>query len=397
MLRLADTTTGRGNGAMSTDIDYLVIGGGFYGCCLALFLRSISERVLLVESEDVLLGRASRVNQARIHTGFHYPRAALTAVKSLALHRRFMKDFPEAVVDDFQMLYAVARKHSKVSAKRFFRMFQELGAPIRPASPAHEALFNPRMIEGVFACNEAAFDYSVLRQLMSERLDRAGVEVRLRTAVETLDSEAGGTVCATLSNGLETTARYAFNVTYAKINDVLTHAHLPRAHLKYELTEIALLEPPDELRGIAVTVMDGPFFSCMPFPAENLYSLTHVRYTPHESWLEEKRSPAFYARLETASEQSMVQHMMHDGARYLPCLIRAVPRHSLYDIKTVLLKNERDDGRPILYQREPSESHIISILGGKIDNVYDLFDLLRSSEEEFSNADMRFVLGREGA
>ena len=34
------------------DVDYLIIGGGFYGCCLALYLRSISDRVLVVEAAD---------------------------------------------------------------------------------------------------------------------------------------------------------------------------------------------------------------------------------------------------------------------------------------------------------------------------------------------------------
>ena len=92
------------------DIDYLIIGGGFYGCCLALYLRSITDRVIVVEAADTLMSRASRVNQARIHTGFHYPRSALTAVKSMILHRRFIQDFPEAVVDEFQMLYAIARR-----------------------------------------------------------------------------------------------------------------------------------------------------------------------------------------------------------------------------------------------------------------------------------------------
>ena len=26
-------------------VDYLVIGGGFYGCCLGLFLRTVSDKV----------------------------------------------------------------------------------------------------------------------------------------------------------------------------------------------------------------------------------------------------------------------------------------------------------------------------------------------------------------
>ncbi len=376
----------------SRKLDYIVVGGGFYGCCLALYLRSISASVLVVEASDTLLYRASRVNQARIHTGFHYPRSALTAVKSMLLHRRFMDDFGDAVVDDFQMLYAVARKRSKVSSKRFFRMFRDIGAPIRPAPQSLATLFNSDLIEGVFSCSEAAFDYSVLRDILSARLERAGIEVFLSTSVTAL-SDGPHHVGATLSDGSEIIANYAFNVTYAETNRLLNVSNLPTAKLKHELAEIALVEPPEELRGMGVTVMDGPFFSCMPYPAKGLHSLTHVRYTPHESWTDDETGPSSRARLPAAPAQSRVQHMIRDGSRYLPCLSRAIPAMSLYDIKTVLIKSEQDDGRPILYQQNPAGSRVVSILGGKIDNIYDLFDLVRSTSAEFSEADARVMLG----
>jgi glycine/D-amino acid oxidase-like deaminating enzyme len=375
----------------SQKVDYLIVGGGFYGCCLALYLRSISDKVLLVEAGDTLLDRASRVNQARVHTGFHYPRSALTAVRSMLLHRRFMADFPEAVVDDFQMIYAIARRRSKVSSKRFFRMFRDIGAPIQAALPSQAALFDTDMVEGVFACSEAAFDYKVLRQHMGKRLDDAGVEIRMPIALERLEDSPTG-IRATLSDGSEVVARYAFNVTYSQINDVLDRAGLPQAQLKHELAEIALVEPPEELRGIGVTVMDGPFFSCMPYPAEGLHSLTHVRYTPHDSWNDKMDRSYTNASLAKSPPQTRVQHMIRDAQRYLPCLSRAVPQQSLYDVKTVLTKNERDDGRPILYQQMPADSRVVSILGGKIDNIYDLFDLVRRTDAEFSTAHAGLLL-----
>jgi glycine/D-amino acid oxidase-like deaminating enzyme len=375
------------------DVDYLIIGGGFYGCCLALYLRSISDRVLVVEAADGLMTRASRVNQARIHTGFHYPRSALTAVKSMVLHQRFMQDFPEAVIDDFQMLYAIARRRSKVSANRFHRMFRDIGAPIQPALASQAALFDNDMIEAVFACHEAAFDYSILENLLSARLASAGVEVRLSTELVTLaDAQTG--IVAGLSDGSEVTARYAFNITYSQLNAVLDKAELPRAQLKHELTELALVTPPPELNGMGVTVMDGPFFSCMPYPAEDLYSLTHVRYTPHESWTDETRTGASRILSPEHLPQSRATHMIRDGQRYLPSLSHARYEKSLFEVKTILVKNEHDDGRPILYQQKPADSRVVSILGGKIDNIYDLFDLIRKSSPEFASADDGLVLGQ---
>jgi glycine/D-amino acid oxidase-like deaminating enzyme len=375
------------------ELDYLVIGGGFYGAALALFLRSLSNRTVLVESGSALMQRASRVNQARVHTGFHYPRNALTAVKSLMLHQRFARDFRRAIVDDFDMLYGVARYRSRISANRFHRMFHNMGAPIVSASPAQSAMFSSDTIEAVFACSEYAFDYRVLQNIVQDRLARAEVETRLNTKVESLSEAEWGVVVA-LSDGTELRARYVFNVTYANVNHLLSKAGLPLAPLKYELAEIALVTPPPELRHLGITVMDGPFFSVMPYPAESLHSLSHVRYTPHKSWQDNAEARPPYDVLKDYQPESRVRHMIADARRYVPAIADARPETSLFEVKTVLLKNEKDDGRPILYQRNPTRSRIISVVGGKIDNI---FDLIRATQPEWNKADMRFLLPRGGS
>ena len=377
----------------ATEYDYVVIGGGFYGCCLALYLRSISARVLVVEAGPRLMDRASRVNQARVHTGFHYPRSAATAVKSMLLHRRFLADFPEAVVGDFQMLYAIARRRSKVTAKKFHRMFRDMGAPIEVAGPGHRALFNPDMVEEVFACHEVAFDHKILGKLVGERLAAAGIELRLATEVVGLEDRPGGVV-ARLSDGSEVSAQYAFNITYSQINAVLAKADLPPARLKHEIAELALIEPPRELERIGVTVMDGPFFSAMPYPAEGLYSFTHVRYTPHDSWADNAAARDPYAHFAALEPESRFAFMQRDAQFYLPCLVGAQYRRSIYEVKTVLIKNEGDDGRPLLYHRSPDTSRVISVLGGKIDNIYDLFEAVKDTGGAFAHLDPAHVFGR---
>ncbi|MBE1283554.1 MAG: FAD-dependent oxidoreductase [Rhodobacteraceae bacterium] len=380
----------------SHDCDVLIVGGGFFGASLALFLSSVTSRITVVESGADILTRASRVNQARIHTGFHYPRSMLTAAKSMVLHRRFAEDFPEAVVDDFRMLYAVSRRNSRVTAGRFWRMFHDLGARISPANAGQAALFDPEMTEAVFECDEFAFDYSVLQRLLRQRLEAQCVDLRLNTSVSELQ-EAADSVHVTLSDGSHLRAGAVFNVTYSNVNRLLETAGIPAAQLKHELAEIALVQPPPELAGLAVTMMDGPFFSLMPYPAENLYSLTHVRYTPHLSWPCASTGPdpgAVAARFEGGSK---AQFMQRDASRYMPCLSDLDIRRSLYEVKTVLMKNEQDDGRPILFHRYPSNSQIMTVLGGKIDNIYDLFDLVRTSDPSWRQADLRHLVGEARA
>lgn len=391
--RMTGSMTGSMTGGPLHDADYVVVGGGFYGCALALFLRSVSSRIVLLEAGPQLLGRASRVNQARVHTGFHYPRSALTAVKSMVLHRRFAADFPDAIVDDFQMLYAIARRRSKVSALRFQRMFAEMGAPIARATPSQAALFAADTVEEAFACDEFAFDWSVLARHMGNRLDALGIDVRLGTGAERVET-APGRATVHLSDGTTLSAGFVFNVTYAQSNALLATADLPRAAIKHEQTEIALVEVPPELAPYGLTVMDGPFFSCMPFPAAGLHSLTHVRYTPHAHWTDASAGRTAYDVFETLPQDTRQRHMILDAARYVPALARARWDRSLFEVKTVLAKNERDDGRPILFQRQPETSPVISIMGGKIDNIYDLFDILRQSGPQWAQADDRFVHGR---
>ena len=352
------------------DADVIVIGGGFYGACIALFLRSIADRVIILEAGDDLLTRASFVNQARIHTGFHYPRNFATARRSLTHYERFAQDFPSAVVNDFQMLYAIARSGSKVTAKRFETMFTDMGAPIESAGKAERALFSNALIEEVYRCREFAFDAIALRKILSHRLAQAGVEIRTRNKVVNIERTAR---CIGLADGSTLRAPVIFDATYGQLNG---EGILPlRPQLKYELAEIALIKPPEALEGLGVTVMDGPFFSTMPFPARgDNYSLTHVRYTPHKAWLSSQSK----WQATTIDQPSHWLHMARDAARYLPCMSDLTWKGSMFEVKSVLLRNEGDDGRPILFESFPDAPGIYAILGGKLDNIYDLFDSLKA-------------------
>jgi hypothetical protein len=48
----------------------------------------------------------------------------------------------------------------------------------------------------------------------------------------------------------------------------------------------------------------------------------------------------------------------------------------MYEIKTVLATNEVDDGRPIFLAVLADAPNFFSVLGGKIDNIFDILDRL---------------------
>ncbi len=117
------------------EYDHIVIGGGIFGCYLALKVVEFDagSDVLLLEREGDLLQRTSYNNQAQIHNGYHYPRSLATGLRSRINFPRFTREFAGCVVGDFDKLYAIASHRSKVTSSQFVQFCKRIGSEVRPA------------------------------------------------------------------------------------------------------------------------------------------------------------------------------------------------------------------------------------------------------------------------
>jgi glycine/D-amino acid oxidase-like deaminating enzyme len=361
--------------------DAVVIGGGFYGCAIAIYLakqRGLKD-IVLVEQESALLTRASYNNQARIHNGYHYPRSFTTAYRSRINLPRFVRDWPSAINKDFKKLYAIARPNSKVTARQFQRFCREIGAKLEPVDISLRQLFEPRLIEEVFLAEEYVFDAKQLAKWAKDELEQYGVRVLFERRARELSMVGDGQFQLSLDSGngrhQSIQSRYVFNCAYSGLNQLGGDFSGTATPLKQEITEMALMKVPPVLAGLGITVMDGPFFSMMPFPPRGVHTLSHVRYTPHLFW-QDQRSVNPYQRLDQYAHETRFTRMLRDASRYVPAIQDAEYVDSLFEIKTVLAKNEVDDGRPILFESPRELPNYFSILGSKIDNVYDVLEKL---------------------
>lgn len=361
--------------------DAVVIGGGFYGCVVARELRKYFERVLLLEKEHQLLERASYRNQARVHHGYHYPRSILTSLRSRLNFPRFIAEYADAVVSPSAQYYAIARTFSKVCASQFTLFCNRINAPLRPAPHDVKASFNPFHVEDVFSVVEYAFDAAKLRRMLQAQLADVGVEYATCASVDKLAPSPR--TCRVIFDTDATThqveTQYVFNCAYSLINGILSRSGLPLVPMKHEFAEMALIEVPESMRDMGITIMDGPFFATMPFPDRGLHTLHHVRYTPHHSWMDAPGAEYFDARrhFETFRPRSNYGHMIRDAVRYIPALAGTRFVESLWEVKTVLPRSEVDDSRPILFKPLDTFRNIVCVLGGKIDNVFDIQDYIR--------------------
>ena len=194
------------------------------------------------------------------------------------------------------------------------------------------------------------------------RVARSAGARRLEVEVRTLATGAARAVACD----------HVFNATYSNLNRLLACSGVEKLALSHDVTEIALVEVPPELERVGVTVMCGPFFSFMPFPPRKLHSLSHVRYTPHRAWHERNSDFADASLFREQDEPSLCGHMLKDAARYFPAVASFRQRDTLIELKTVLPQSSHDDSRPILFRRHDQLPGLVSVLGAKVDNIYDL-------------------------
>ncbi|MGH9886885.1 MAG: D amino acid oxidase (DAO) family protein, partial [bacterium] len=212
---------------------------------------------------------------------------------------------------------------------------------------------------------------------LETELDAAGVEVSVETEAIRIDDSDDGSMRVALRRGgvvADATASVVLNCTYSRLNRLLADSGAGVVPAKHELTEMALIEPPAALDGAAVTVMDGPFFSMMPYPSRgpNVFTLSHVRYTPHASWHDRAGEPVRDAEPLLRARATRFTHMVRDAERYLPAMRASRYADSLWEVKTVMPRSEQDDSRPILLQRSDRYPAFLTVLGAKIDSVYDV-------------------------
>jgi L-2-hydroxyglutarate oxidase LhgO len=364
----------------------LIIGGGFFGMYISEYFAKQGHQVVLSEKEGDFMQRASYVNQARVHSGYHYPRSILTALRSQISFPNFFNEFEDCIDDTFDKYYMISNLMSKVSAKQFETFCHRIGAVCEPAPAKITNLVDKHYVEAVFTTKEFAFDSTKLKNKMLERIKNAGVDFHLNQEVLSVASKNNKLLVELYSTAHKAEldaieVDHVFNCTYSMINKVINNSDLEPIPLKHELTEMALVEVPDELKSVGITVMDGPFFSLMPFPSQRVHSFSHVRYTPHYEWndTDKENYQDAHVHYDKMIKKSAYTHMLQDAKRYIPILSECQYQSSIWEVKTILPSSERDDSRPILFKPNHSLNGFHTIMGGKIDNVYDVIQVIETT------------------
>ncbi|MBB5336811.1 FAD-dependent oxidoreductase [Pectinatus brassicae] len=376
--------------------DKIIIGAGLYGLYAADFCAQKGEKVLVLEYDKAPFMRATYINQARVHMGYHYPRSISTATKSAHYFDRFNEDYGFCVHTRFEQIYATSAAFSWTDAGQFKKFC--CNSNIYCDEVSVDKYFNNGMCDGAFVTKEYTYDAQILKQYFLDRLKKhpnVTIEygIRIQKIVQKISH-----FDVYLQDGTIYTTDFLVNATYASSNQILSlvkdgdenSKNYEPFKIKYELCEIILCEISENFKNVGITVMDGPFFSIMPFGKTGYHSLTAVTFTPHvtsydslpqfecQKKAENYCSPGQLGNCNDcpAKPQSAWPYMSQMARKYLKKDYEFKYKESLFSMKPILQASEIDDSRPTVIKKLSDNPVLISILSGKINTVYDLDEVL---------------------
>ncbi|MBQ0028379.1 MAG: FAD-dependent oxidoreductase [Lachnospiraceae bacterium] len=369
--------------------DRLIIGAGLYGLYAALFCAKQGESVCVLERDDEPFKRATYINQARVHMGYHYPRSLSTAVKSAGYYNRFHEDFGFCINDSFDQIYATSSQFSWTNSTEFEKFCADAGIFCERVDAGR--YFYEGLCDGAFLTREDTYDAHILRDYYIDELAKyEKVSIVYSADIASIEKEAN-CYCIKLSNGDTYSSAFLLNASYASVNQILSKLSYDTFKIKYELCEIILCNVSDSLKRTGITVMDGPFFSIMPFGKTGYHSLTSVTFTPHNACYEDlptfscqEKSGGYCSKLALgncndciAKPESAWPYMSSLARKYLLEDYGFEYVKSLYSMKPILRTTEIDDSRPTVVKSFSSNPTFVSVLSGKINTVYDLDAILK--------------------
>ena len=372
--------------------DKIIIGAGLYGLYAALFCGQRGQSVLVLECDPTPFRRATYINQARVHQGYHYPRSLSTAMKSAGYFEQFNRDYDFCINREFEKVYATSKDFSWSDGVQFKQFCRAANIPCEELHP--NRFFKENMCDGAFLTREYTYDAMILKDyFLDQLLKLTNVTIQYGEKISVIEHEQGSYLVRT-QDGKKYRTSFLLNATYAATNQILDMLGYEKFKIKYELCEIILCDVNERLKEYGITVMDGPFFSIMPFGKTVLHSLTSVTFTPHATSYDAVPTFACQADSESycsvnqlgncndciAKPQTAFPYMASLAKKYLRDEFEFTYKSSLFSMKPILMSSEIDDSRPTIIRKYSTNPTCVGVLSGKINTVYDLDEVLSDGE-----------------
>jgi hypothetical protein len=337
----------------------IIIGGGWYGCHIALFLKQYGYNVTIIEKNSEIFDNSSFYNQNRLHLGYHYPRDYNTRSLCQNNFDKFVEKY-NCVIDNIENNYYLIADSSIIDYETYKSIY------------THEK-FNFDIVENklfkntnskLIKVNEQVINSDKIKKYFSDTLSEKNINVILNTEVLCVNSNDD--VVNVNCNNTNYNCDMLLDCTYNQLC-------LSSKKYIYEVTISLVFKKIKNVDFGAITIMDGNFLSLYPRDTDNqLFTLTDVEYTPllkSENYNDIKNYVVSNEKIE------YIKGKMIDKCKYYYPEFENDFEYVSYFTSKKTKNISATDSRDI--NIEEIENNIISVNCGKIYGIFDFEEYIK--------------------
>jgi hypothetical protein len=206
----------------------------------------------------------------------HYPRDLETAREALQSYEKFKAMFPQSI-KELDQYYAISKSDTKTSPEEYLKFAQNIGIDFTEIKP--ELFFKDDSVDLLLKVPESTFDVATLKShILSMLGNTRNIKLRLNCEIQTIHNEEIQPILVTKDGEKESFDKVIFS-SYAMCRKHFQKLTLKDLQIEYQICQV-VLGVTTVLRNTGITIMDGPFWSVMPYGKTVYHSLTNVKYTP---------------------------------------------------------------------------------------------------------------------
>lgn len=344
-----------------------VVGAGIFGSISAVKLSQYGHNVTLFDTMPDILQCASKINQYRLHSGYHYPRSIETVVQSFLGAKSFKSEYRSALLSSIYDHYYAIECDSLIDYPEYEDFMDQCGLQYENISTDPDkwkSWISGDHIRAIYKVKEDSIDIDELRRILKRQLGFAGVVLSLNNTVD-----------INKLNDFEV----IINATYANSNLFVPDDQ--RIDYQFEICEKPIVTLSPEYEHKSIVIIDGPFGCIDPYLPMQRHVMGHVEHAIHHRSIGHFPDipPEYRSYLNSSvvykRPLTNIDKFKESMARYFPSIEREFNHMgSMYTIRTVLPKREHDDARPSYITKH--SDRLYSIFSGKIGTAVDIADEL---------------------
>jgi hypothetical protein len=326
--------------------NFCIIGAGWYGCHIGLYLKELGHNVVIYEKEKKIFNGASGFNQFRLHKGFHYPRSSETIDEITKNYKRFTKKYKNFIYYPKNNLYCIAEKKSLIDAKTYERILNSHN--LKYKKKIKHKLLN---ITAANIVNEGVIQNDKIINFYKNKLKKNLIFNKNIKNFKKIEKNYDFIIdCTnnTIVNNLNKEFNYLLTISsiYKRKNKIIT----------------------------PITVMDGELPSLYPYSdKEGYFTLTHAKYTHIKRFKSFKLLKDYKDKISKNYLTNIINQMEKSIISFYPTFKKDL-KYKGYFFSYKVLSNETSAKRSTSITKY---HNIISCSSPKIANIFTFEDYIK--------------------